>query len=138
MSNYHGRIMNMGHEAHYDQSDKMIARDVRHAAAEIANDADAEIAALEAERGELQAKLRQTEAAVRLANRETGALVDVAARHAAERNAALAEVERLRGLVRCLLDNEPDDMAADGVTVLDVWRKDARAALATPAQEDGG
>ena len=42
---------------------------------------------------------------------------------------ATAEVERLRELVACLLDNDPNDMAADGVTVLDVWRKDAARAL---------
>lgn len=41
-----------------------------------------------------------------------------------------AEIARLRWLVQCLLDNEPDDMAADGITVLDAWRKDARAGLA--------
>lgn len=35
------------------------------------------------------------------------------------------EIERLRGLVRCLLENDPDDDAADGVSVLDVWRKEA-------------
>ena len=37
--------------------------------------------------------------------------------------------ERLARLVQCLIDNDPDDDAADGVTVLDVWRKEARAAL---------
>jgi len=37
---------------------------------------------------------------------------------------------RLQELIRCLLDNDPDDDAADGVTVLDVWRKEARAVLA--------
>lgn len=37
-----------------------------------------------------------------------------------------AENARLRDLVTCLLDNDPDDLAADGgVTVLDIWRKDA-------------
>ena len=40
-----------------------------------------------------------------------------------------AEIERLRVLVQAMLDNEPGDMAADGVTVFDVWRKDARRAL---------
>jgi hypothetical protein len=39
------------------------------------------------------------------------------------------EVERLRELVRCLVENDPNDYAADAVTVLDVWRKDARKAL---------
>lgn len=32
---------------------------------------------------------------------------------------------RLVDLVETLLDNDPNDYAADGVTVLDVWRKDA-------------
>jgi hypothetical protein len=36
------------------------------------------------------------------------------------------ESRKLRRLVRTLLENDPDDMAADGVTVLDVWRKEAR------------
>lgn len=36
---------------------------------------------------------------------------------------------RLRDLVQCLIDNEPDDAAADGVSVLDVWRKNASAML---------
>jgi hypothetical protein len=47
----------------------------------------------------------------------------------AERREAAAEVKQLRALVRCLLDNNPNDDAADGVSVLDVWRKDARRAL---------
>lgn len=45
-------------------------------------------------------------------------------------NAALKErVAELETLVECLIDNDPNDMAADGVTVLEVWRKDARATL---------
>ena len=42
------------------------------------------------------------------------------------------EIHRLRDLVQTLLDNDPDDMAADGVTVLMVWRIEARAALGGP------
>lgn len=42
---------------------------------------------------------------------------------------AAAEIERLRRLVNIMLENDPDDMAADGVTVLMVWRDEARAAL---------
>jgi hypothetical protein len=48
---------------------------------------------------------------------------------AAERDALQARVAELRRLVQCLIDVDPEDMAADGVTVLDVWRKEARAAL---------
>lgn len=49
--------------------------------------------------------------------------------------AAEARVVGLAGLVQVLLDNDPDDDAADGVSVLDVWRKEARAALnATPEE----
>ncbi|MEK9754412.1 MAG: hypothetical protein VW338_14555 [Rhodospirillaceae bacterium] len=44
-----------------------------------------------------------------------------------------ARVARLEGLVRTMVDNDPDDMAADSVTVLDVWRKEARAALGKDA-----
>lgn len=49
---------------------------------------------------------------------------------------ARAENERLRALVQALLDNDPDDDAADGVTVLEVWRKEARRALA--GEQDAG
>jgi hypothetical protein len=37
---------------------------------------------------------------------------------------------RLRALVQCLLDSDPSEPVADsGETVLDAWRKEARAAL---------
>jgi len=52
--------------------------------------------------------------------------------------AAEAERDRLRYLVQTLLDEDPNDLAADGgVTVLDVWRRDAEHELATnqPAPE---
>lgn len=42
----------------------------------------------------------------------------------------MRENRQLRAMVQTLIDNEPDDMAADGVTVFDVWRKDAKALLA--------
>lgn len=47
-----------------------------------------------------------------------------------EKETAEARIAELEALVQTLIDNDPDDMAADGVTVLDVWRKDARKALA--------
>jgi predicted RNase H-like nuclease (RuvC/YqgF family) len=52
-----------------------------------------------------------------------------------ELRAKLAEAqgaeERLRGLICTLLENDPNELAADGgITVLDVWRKEARAAIA--------
>lgn len=40
---------------------------------------------------------------------------------------------QIKGLVECLIFNDPDDMAADGVTVLDVWRKEARSILSIKA-----
>ena len=43
-----------------------------------------------------------------------------------EASALRVENDRLRSLVRCLLDNDPNDDAADGVTVLEVWRREAR------------
>ena len=46
-----------------------------------------------------------------------------------EYNKLKTENERLRRLIKVLLDNDPDDMAADAVTVLMVWREEARAAL---------
>ena len=46
---------------------------------------------------------------------------------ATELQARVAELERL---VRILMDSDPwDYRASDSVTVLDVWRKEARAAL---------
>jgi hypothetical protein len=42
--------------------------------------------------------------------------------------------ERLETIVRAMIENEPDDLVADGGhTVLDLWRHDARAALAKGA-----
>jgi hypothetical protein len=41
-----------------------------------------------------------------------------------------AEVERLRRLVQTMIDEDPNDFAADAVTVLEVWREEARKALA--------
>lgn len=38
----------------------------------------------------------------------------------------------LRALVKGLIDNDPNEDAADGITVLDVWRRNARAALGLP------
>ena len=43
-----------------------------------------------------------------------------------------AENKRLRELVTCLLHSDPADMAADAVTVLDMWRKDAARVLGRP------
>ena len=48
---------------------------------------------------------------------------------AAERDALQKRVAKLERLVEILVENDPDDMAADAVTVLDVWRKEAREAL---------
>lgn len=47
-----------------------------------------------------------------------------------EHHEAVQEVERLRDLVNCLIENDPNDYTADAVTVLDVWRKDARDLIA--------
>lgn len=76
-----------------------------------------------------------TEEAERLATVYGGfwGLKDVATAlrsHTAERDALQRRVRKLEYLVQCLLDEDPNDLAADGgVTVLDVWRKEARAAL---------
>lgn len=43
---------------------------------------------------------------------------------------AVQEVERLREMVNCLIENDPNDYAADAVTVLEVWRNDARDLIA--------
>jgi hypothetical protein len=51
------------------------------------------------------------------------------ARRKSQRWTKAAEIEKLQALIQCLLDNDPNDLAADGITVLDVWRKEARRAL---------
>lgn len=39
-------------------------------------------------------------------------------------------ITKMRALIGTLLDNDPNELAADGgVTVLDVWRKDAMRVL---------
>ena len=43
---------------------------------------------------------------------------------------AVQEIDRARDLISCLIENDPSDYAADAVTVLDVWRKDARDFIA--------
>mgnify|MGYP006935522010 CR=1 FL=1 len=50
-----------------------------------------------------------------------------------ERKAAM--YNELLALVKCLVDNEPDDGAADGgITVYDVWLVDAKRAIAKADQ----
>lgn len=57
-------------------------------------------------------------------------LADKMVRQAVARTGDLAkECGELRALVQAMINNNPDDMVADGVTVLDAWRKAARAAL---------
>lgn len=43
-----------------------------------------------------------------------------------EHHEAVQEIERARELINDMIENDPNDYAADAVTVLDVWRKDAR------------
>lgn len=46
------------------------------------------------------------------------------------------ENKRLRALVQTLIDGDPNELAADGgVTVLDVWRKEARHILENARKE---
>jgi hypothetical protein len=47
-----------------------------------------------------------------------------------------ARAAKLERLVEILLENDPDDMAADAVTVLDVWRKEASELMARHARLD--
>ena len=52
----------------------------------------------------------------------------------AEVERLMAENGRLKSLIRAMIENEPDDIVADGGhTVLDEWRYNARALL-EPAQ----
>lgn len=47
-----------------------------------------------------------------------------------EYHEAVQEVETLRNLVECLVENDPDEAISDaGHTVLDKWRYDAKHAL---------
>lgn len=41
----------------------------------------------------------------------------------------VAYVRRLEGLAKAIVECDPGDMAADGVTCLDVWRKEATELL---------
>jgi hypothetical protein len=47
-----------------------------------------------------------------------------------------ARATKLTRLVEILVENDPEDMAADAVTVLDVWRKEACELLARHARLD--
>ncbi len=52
---------------------------------------------------------------------------------------AKTEIARLRALIKTMLDEDPNDLAADGgVTVLDVWRKKALRALRADRTTEGG
>ena len=49
---------------------------------------------------------------------------------------AADEIEKLRELVRCLVENDPQDPISDGGhVVLDLWRRDARKALGMSAHQ---
>jgi hypothetical protein len=113
VSDYHARIMNIPCEKRglYAQGH----RDARHAAAEIALEAEAEAERLTAELTEEKAEsLRQAEIA----------------------RDALAEVERLRVLVRDILKNYDDDDEMSGYyRPLDDAMELARAALPTEGGE---
>lgn len=40
--------------------------------------------------------------------------------------------ERARSLLQAILDNDPNDDAADGIVLLDVWRKEIESILSAP------
>ncbi len=47
------------------------------------------------------------------------------------------KLQRARDLIRCLVENDPAELAADGgITVLDVWRKDAERFLVESADDE--
>jgi hypothetical protein len=65
-----------------------------------------------------------------LGNRTTGLTAFEAEVAHQDRATLLRHIDRLAGLVRAMLESDPNELAADGgITVLDVWRKDARATL---------
>lgn len=59
---YHMRIMNSGHTMHLDVEQKLAARDARHAAAEIASEAEVHIDALRAALRDLLPVIRERDA----------------------------------------------------------------------------
>ena len=79
------------------------------------DEAAAEIIRLRAERDALQSRVAELEA---------------------ETKELQARATKLTRLVEILVENDPEDMAADAVTVLDVWRKEAREFLARHARLD--
>jgi hypothetical protein len=44
---------------------------------------------------------------------------------------AFEQHERLRGLVRCLLENDPNELLIGNVRIIDMWRNEAREILET-------
>jgi hypothetical protein len=51
------------------------------------------------------------------------------------------QIRDLHSLIKTLINNDPNDDAADGIIVLDVWRRDARRLLhlpdpSAPAEEE--
>jgi hypothetical protein len=56
-----------------------------------------------------------------------------ARRAAAERRraarASAEQLDRLRGLVRCLLENDPNEILTGNVRIIDMWRNEAREVL---------
>ena len=101
-----------------------------------------EIAALRARVNELEVVKSLLSAAVVIIDCQAHPATELVARHVAnlesrasraeaERDEARARVEKLSALVRCLVDEDPAEQIDDrGSTVLDMWRHDARAALA--------
>jgi cell division protein FtsB len=89
----------------------------------------AALRSLAAERDALQADVKRLKAGGCARDQSTTQFCAEAVALQAENARLRPESRKLRRLVRDLLENDPDDMAADAVTVLDVWRKEARAAL---------
>lgn len=59
----------------------------------------------------------------------THELMKMVERIGAERDRLRIENAHLRGIVKAMIENEPNDMAADGVTCLQVWRTEGAAIL---------
>lgn len=111
---WHGE--NQGNEGYWDGYPLWIAQDWTYLGPVLSHD---QATALQARVTELEAETKKAKFI-----------------HQYEVKELQARATKLTRLVVILVENDPEDMAADAVTVLDVWRKEAREFLARHARLD--